>query len=215
MCLAMALFIANDALVKYVSASLPAAQLIFIRGLFATSLLLVAAWSMGALRPGRLAPDRCLAPVDAAPGAGARGAGRAGHDGLPDLAVSPADRQCLGHQHGLADVHRAVRGHRLARAGQLQPLAGHGRRLRRRAADRATCGRRLQCLEPAVPVCHLAAHRARPDHAHDRTDRAVHPDHADHLDRRAAADRPLEPAAGLGTGRRHGNWACWPVPACS
>lgn len=55
MCLAMALFIANDAVVKHVSASLPAAQLIFVRGLFATSLLLVAAYAMGALRPGALA----------------------------------------------------------------------------------------------------------------------------------------------------------------
>lgn len=54
-CLAMALFIANDALVKHVSATLPAAQLIFIRGLFATSLLMVAAFAMGALRPGALA----------------------------------------------------------------------------------------------------------------------------------------------------------------
>jgi len=54
-CLAMALFIANDALVKHVSASLPAAQLIFVRGLFATGLLLVAAFLMGALRPGALA----------------------------------------------------------------------------------------------------------------------------------------------------------------
>lgn len=51
MCLAMGLFITNDALVKYVSASLPAAQLIFIRGLFATGLLLTAALLMGALRP--------------------------------------------------------------------------------------------------------------------------------------------------------------------
>lgn len=50
-CLSMGLFIANDALVKYVSASLPAAQLIFIRGLFATGLLLAAALAMGALRP--------------------------------------------------------------------------------------------------------------------------------------------------------------------
>jgi drug/metabolite transporter (DMT)-like permease len=57
MCLAMALFIANDALVKYVSASLPAAQLIFIRGLFATSLLLTAALLMGALRPAALLQD--------------------------------------------------------------------------------------------------------------------------------------------------------------
>lgn len=48
--LAMGLFIANDALVKYVSESLPAAQLIFIRGVFATCLLLVAAWLMGALK---------------------------------------------------------------------------------------------------------------------------------------------------------------------
>ncbi len=55
MSLAMGLFIANDALVKYVSASLPAAQLIFIRGLFATTLLLVAAMAMGALRPDALA----------------------------------------------------------------------------------------------------------------------------------------------------------------
>ena len=49
--LAMGLFMANDALVKYVSASLPAAQLIFIRGLFATSLLIVAAMVMGAVTP--------------------------------------------------------------------------------------------------------------------------------------------------------------------
>lgn len=55
MCLAMGLFIANDALVKYVGASLPAAQLIFIRGLFATTLLLAAAMAMGALRPDALA----------------------------------------------------------------------------------------------------------------------------------------------------------------
>lgn len=59
-CLAMGLFIANDALVKYVSASLPAAQLIFIRGLFATALLLVAAFIMGALRPQALSRDGAL-----------------------------------------------------------------------------------------------------------------------------------------------------------
>jgi len=53
----MALFIANDALVKYVSASLPAAQLIFIRGLFATIVLLTAALLMGALRPTALLQD--------------------------------------------------------------------------------------------------------------------------------------------------------------
>lgn len=54
MSLAMASFVTNDALVKTVSASLPAAQLIFIRGVFATALLLVVAQSMGVLRAGQL-----------------------------------------------------------------------------------------------------------------------------------------------------------------
>lgn len=49
MSLAMASFVSNDALVKYVSQSLPAAQLIFIRAVFATVLLLVVARAMGAL----------------------------------------------------------------------------------------------------------------------------------------------------------------------
>lgn len=51
MVLAMALFVANDALVKYVSTSMPTAQLVFIRGLFASVLLLLAALAVGALRP--------------------------------------------------------------------------------------------------------------------------------------------------------------------
>ncbi len=53
MSLAMASFIANDALVKYVSESLPAAQLIFIRGVFASVLLLAVALAMGLLRAPR------------------------------------------------------------------------------------------------------------------------------------------------------------------
>ena len=44
----MASFVANDALVKYVSQSLPSTQLIFLRGVFATLLLLVVAHAMGA-----------------------------------------------------------------------------------------------------------------------------------------------------------------------
>jgi drug/metabolite transporter (DMT)-like permease len=44
----MACFITNDALVKYVSQSLPAAQLIFLRGVFATLLLLAIVQAMGA-----------------------------------------------------------------------------------------------------------------------------------------------------------------------
>jgi len=48
--LAMASFIANDALVKHVSESLPTAQLIFIRGVFSSLLLLGVAHAMGLLR---------------------------------------------------------------------------------------------------------------------------------------------------------------------
>lgn len=47
---AMASFVANDSLVKLVSESLPAAQLIFLRGVFATMLLLVMAFALGAHR---------------------------------------------------------------------------------------------------------------------------------------------------------------------
>jgi drug/metabolite transporter (DMT)-like permease len=49
MSLAMASFVSNDALVKYVSQTLPPAQLIFIRAVFATALLLAVARAMGAL----------------------------------------------------------------------------------------------------------------------------------------------------------------------
>lgn len=45
----MACFVTNDSLVKYVSESLPAAQLIFLRGVFATLLLLAIAGGMRAL----------------------------------------------------------------------------------------------------------------------------------------------------------------------
>lgn len=45
----MAAFVVNDALVKYVSQSLAGAQLIFIRGLFATVLLLAISHAMGLL----------------------------------------------------------------------------------------------------------------------------------------------------------------------
>jgi drug/metabolite transporter (DMT)-like permease len=54
----MASFVANDSLVKYVSQSLPSSQLIFIRGVFATVLLLAIAHAMGATRQLRLVGDR-------------------------------------------------------------------------------------------------------------------------------------------------------------
>ncbi len=50
MSVAMALFIANDAIVKQVSASLPSLQLIFIRGAFASVLMLLVCHSMGVLK---------------------------------------------------------------------------------------------------------------------------------------------------------------------
>jgi drug/metabolite transporter (DMT)-like permease len=56
MVLSMACFIANDALVKFVSASLPAAQLIFLRGLMATLLVWLVVRASGVtLEPRRLA----------------------------------------------------------------------------------------------------------------------------------------------------------------
>lgn len=54
----MACFVSNDALVKFVSQSLPAAQLIFIRGAFATVLLLAIAHALGATRHLRSLADR-------------------------------------------------------------------------------------------------------------------------------------------------------------
>src|SRR5512140_2248588 len=46
----MASFVANDTLVKYVSQTLPASQLIFLRGIMAAALLLATAHAMGATR---------------------------------------------------------------------------------------------------------------------------------------------------------------------
>jgi drug/metabolite transporter (DMT)-like permease len=48
MCAAMACFIANDALVKHASQSMPTAQLIFVRGVMATLLVFVVARALGA-----------------------------------------------------------------------------------------------------------------------------------------------------------------------
>ncbi|MCL4745975.1 MAG: DMT family transporter [Burkholderiaceae bacterium] len=50
MCVAMACFIANDALVKYASESMPTAQLIFVRGVMATMVVFAVARAMGATR---------------------------------------------------------------------------------------------------------------------------------------------------------------------
>jgi drug/metabolite transporter (DMT)-like permease len=60
MSLAMAFFIANDALVKQVSATLPGFQLIFIRGLMATGLIAIMAQAMGHLKNWRLMLNRML-----------------------------------------------------------------------------------------------------------------------------------------------------------
>jgi drug/metabolite transporter (DMT)-like permease len=52
MVLAMTAFIANDATIKVISARLPAAQMVVVRGVMAISLILLIAWRSGAL--GRL-----------------------------------------------------------------------------------------------------------------------------------------------------------------
>ena len=54
----MASFIANDALVKYTSQTLPAAQLIFLRGLMACVVVLATARAMGLLPQWRSAAER-------------------------------------------------------------------------------------------------------------------------------------------------------------
>ena len=50
MCAAMGCFVVNDSLVKYASQSMPSAQLIFIRGIMATLLVLLLVRSTGAAR---------------------------------------------------------------------------------------------------------------------------------------------------------------------
>lgn len=54
----MACFLVNDALVKHVSQGMPAAQLICIRGMLATLLLLAIAQAMGLLRRATSAPEK-------------------------------------------------------------------------------------------------------------------------------------------------------------
>ena len=54
----MASFVSNDALVKFVSQSLPSSQLIFIRGVFATLLLFAISHAMGMTGRIRLLADR-------------------------------------------------------------------------------------------------------------------------------------------------------------
>ena len=76
MLLAMTAFIVNDTLVKVVSASLPAGQLIFVRGLMASALvLLIVRLGGGPLRPGCLRHPWVLARAAA------------------DAAVEPAHRR--------------------------------------------------------------------------------------------------------------------------
>ena len=47
---AMACFIVNDSLVKHASETMPATELIFVRGVMASTLVLVVAWATGATR---------------------------------------------------------------------------------------------------------------------------------------------------------------------
>jgi drug/metabolite transporter (DMT)-like permease len=68
MVVAMICFITNDALIKYTSQSMPTMQLIFVRGLMATALVLVVAHALGAtgqLRQALARPVLARAGVDA------------------------------------------------------------------------------------------------------------------------------------------------------
>ena len=47
---AVACFVINDSLVKYASETMPAMQLIFVRGVIASTLVLIVARAMGATR---------------------------------------------------------------------------------------------------------------------------------------------------------------------
>lgn len=55
MCLAMAGFACNDALVKSVTGAMNTGQIMFVRGMLTTLMVLVIAWRFGALRPIRTA----------------------------------------------------------------------------------------------------------------------------------------------------------------
>lgn len=60
MVIAMGSFTINDALVKSVTADMNAGQIMFLRGLMTSALVLLIAWTAGALRPLRLLKDRAL-----------------------------------------------------------------------------------------------------------------------------------------------------------
>lgn len=61
MSLAMASFNFNDAMIKLVTGDLTTGQIMFIRGVMTSALILVVAWRMGALRPARQLLDRWMA----------------------------------------------------------------------------------------------------------------------------------------------------------
>ena len=90
MSISMVGFTVNDTMTKSVSASMNMGQVMLLRGLFATVLIALLAWSQGALaRP---------APGAASAGRAAVGRRSAGHDHLPDRACricrSPPSRRC-------------------------------------------------------------------------------------------------------------------------
>jgi drug/metabolite transporter (DMT)-like permease len=60
MALAMASFNFNDAMIKLVTGDLTTGQIMFIRGVMTSMLIVVVAWRWGALRPARLLLDRWI-----------------------------------------------------------------------------------------------------------------------------------------------------------
>jgi drug/metabolite transporter (DMT)-like permease len=191
MSLAMASFVTNDALVKYVSQTLPTAQLIFIRAVFAALLLLVVARAMGALNGAGLramAQRRVLL--------------RSGLDALGTFTyLTSLFHLPIGNATAInmatplfITLFAVIAFRERVGAGRWLAVAVG---LCRRAADRAAQRGGLQRLCAAVPGGHVVPCRARPGHAHHRAQHAVHPDHAGHSPGRAGHGRGADRAAGL------------------
>ena len=128
MSISMIGFTANDAMTKTVSASMNMGQVMLLRGLFATVLIMLLAWSQGALRN----PRQALHPLVALRSASEA---LATITFLVALAKHPA-RHHLGSAAGAAARRDDGSSDRFRRGSSLAPMGGDRRRLHRRADHR-------------------------------------------------------------------------------
>jgi drug/metabolite transporter (DMT)-like permease len=170
MCTAMACFVTNDALVKYTSESMASAQLIFIRGLFATALLLAVATAQGRIDVAGAACPHC-ATHGVRHLLNRRVLLRAGLDAFATVAYLTAlfnmqigNATAINMAAPLFITLIAVLA--LGEKVSACALGGRGLWFCRRAADRATRGGCVQLLGLAVPAGHAGPCGARPDHPH-------------------------------------------------